>query len=258
MPYSPLLNIYEGNPSTFGTQVLTDFTLVGAGNVNGANSIVLSAFSTLSVNRLVLVYSDESQDTATVSSVTATGLTFSKVASVNKGTSQGNVEVWGAWAAAKQTGVVVTVNYAGGVFPQAAARTVCYYNTDQTGTVAAAIGATGSNGANVISSITQSITTTRANSLVVAAIGADSATGITAGSNQFNDGSTASAGSFSEISTQRQSAITASASTSVTMNATFGATIAAGIIALEILAPASAPPPTGGINFITYRPPWRS
>lgn len=229
--------------------VTLDSTLVGTGSINGANSIVLSAFSTGGTNRLVLVLTDESSDPATVSSVTATGLTFVKVKSVNKGTSQGNVEMWGAWAAAQQTSVVITVNLTGTNFPQGSATTYCFSGTDTTGTVVATIGATSTFASLSSSAPTANITTTRNNSLCIAAVGCDINTTTTAGSGQTIDTNVISAGGFSEINSMRQSATTATSGTVVTMNATSVAVHPYGLLAVEILSPAGV---SANSNFFTF------
>lgn len=221
-----------------------DTTLVGTGSVNGANTITLSNFSTGGTNRLVLVYFDSSNDTGQVSSVTATGLTFTLVSKKNKAAGQGYCEIWGAWSASTQTNLVITVNTAG--FPQAAARTETWSGTDLTGTVAAAIGANiGQFGSAGSTAPTATITTTRDNSRVIGMVGTDSTQTITAGSNQTKTGSNASAGGFSTVASLIQNADTATSGSSVTINATMGGSVPVGLISIEILAPAAASTPTG-------------
>jgi hypothetical protein len=226
--------------------VAIDSTLVGVGNGNGVNSYALSGFSTGGTNRLVLVMSDESQAASTITSVTATGLTFTKILS-QATTGGGQDEIWGAWAAAQQTNVVITINFTGSNFPQCAGQTLCLSGTDLTGTVAAAIGATGSNTANGTGP-SQAVTTTRANSLVVALMGQQSNRTLTAGASQTLQGTQVSAGGVSGSSAVYQNAVTASASTSVTMSGTWsGGAINYSILALEVLAPLNPsskfPPP---------------
>lgn len=234
--------------------IVLDSTLVGTGGVNGANSNPLSNFSTGGTNRVVLVESDESQDASTVASVTATGLTFTKLGSVNKGASQGNVEIWGAWAAAQQTNVAITINYTGSNFPQGAGRTECWSGTaDGSVLIANVVNSVAATGAfGIGANPTVNITTTKANSQVVAAVGVDGSGGITAGSNQTLEGSNASLGGVSEVGALYQNANTAASGTVVTMNATLAVGASSGIVALEIFAPSVSAPQISRVNNVRY------
>lgn len=212
-----------------------DTTLVGSVSNNGSNSPVLSNFSTGGTNRLVLVLAAQSNDTAQISTITATGLTFSRVDRINNAVGQGWTEVWGAWAASQQTNVAITANYAGGN-PQSGALTMCWSGTDLTGTVAAATGAVAHAGSGGSNNPSTSLTTTRANSRVIAAVGDIGNTTFTAGTNQTNNNSAGTAG-FGKVFDLLQNADTAISGTSVTMNGTLGASQPNGIVAVEIKAP---------------------
>lgn len=221
--------------------ITADTTKVGAGSGNGVNSLALSSFSTGGTNRVVLVFSDESQDASTISGVTASGLTFSKVNSVNKGTSQGNVECWAAWAASQQTSVVITVTYTGSNFPQCNARTECWSGTGSgASSISGAIGNSGT-GAGDTNAFSASLTTTRGGSQVVGAVGQDSNLTPTAGSNQTGIGTTDTSTTSSSISDFKQNSATANSGTNVTMNGTFVSATFWGVVVVEVLAPSTPP-----------------
>lgn len=224
--------------------IAQDTTLVGSGNGNGVVTLILSNTSTGGADRLVLVLCCQSNDAGFVSSVTAAGLTFSLVSRINNVAGQGWTEVWGAWAASQQTNTAITIQYPAGSFPQCAARTQCWSGTDATGTVAAAVGATNTAGSAGSTTPSVALTTTRANSRVVAAVGDIGNTTLTAGTNQTNDGNATSAGGFAKVFDLYQNADTAATSTSVTMNGTLGASQPNGIVAVEVKAPVATTPTT--------------
>jgi len=232
--------------------VARDTTLVGTGTVNGGTSVALSNFSTGGANRLVLVTIDNSNGASNfvVSSVTATGLTFTLVSSIEKWPGFGHTDVWEAWASSTQTNVAVTVNFTGAV--QGAARTYCFSGTISTGVASAAIGAIATN--NWFSNgnpTTVDVTTTAANSLVIASVGITGDTTLTAGTGQTNDGTTTLAGQEATNANLRQNSITATSGTVVTMNGTLGTSKGWGIIGMEILE-GTAPPPANTSNFFQF------
>ena len=235
--------------------VALDTTLVGAASVNGFATFVLSNFSTGGANRLVLVTIDNSNGASNfvVSSVTATGLTFSlQTPSLEKWPGFGHTEVWGAWASSTQTNKAVTVNFTGAV--QASARTYCFSGTVATGTPGAAIGAKATaNWFNNVNPTTVNVITTAANSLVIASVGITGDTTVTAGTGQTNDGTTSLAGQQSTVANLRQNAITAASGSIVTMSGTLGASFGWGIIGIEILEGTAPPPPAPNTtNFFQF------
>lgn len=221
--------------------VALDTSAIATGGANGANSATSTSFTTSAVNEVIYVLSDTSNDSATVSSISNTsGLTWVKIDSINKGASQGWVEVWRAFAASIISTQTVTVNYAGG-FPQANIIVVPASGVDTTGTSGSgSVGATNKASANSTLPTT-SVTTTRPGSLVIAAVGQDSNNSLTAGASQTKQtAKTTASALFSIINLLTQNANTSSSGTSVTMNGTFAGSAPWGIIAVEVLAPVSA------------------
>lgn len=205
-------------------------------NFNGANSANVT-LSTAGTNRYIDIFSDVSNDTATISSITATGLTFVKIHEISKGTNNGWISRWRAFASTQLSSLVITVNYTGG-FPQGSVVASSYSGTDLTGTNGSgAVGAT--NSTTGLNNLTPSlaITTTRANSLVTGGFGQDSASAWTAGASQTINAQTASAGGFSTAAIERQNSVTGSSGSSVSMSASTTSNNAFGLSVVELLAP---------------------
>jgi hypothetical protein len=134
------------------------------------NTVTTSAFSTTSINQLLLAFisTDDAAPGNTVTSVTGANLTWVPVVRANA--SRGNAEIWRAFAPAALTNVTVTATLA-----QTAASSltvVSFKGADATGTNGSgAIGAIRSASASS-GAPTATVTTTRAGSWVFG-VGAD-------------------------------------------------------------------------------------
>lgn len=207
-------------------------------NVNGSNTCTVN-MTTSGSGRFLLLTSHVSNSASTVSSITDAAATWVKILEIQEvATTGGWVSVWRTLASGTYSGGSITVNYAGG-FPQASVVVTAYTGTDTTGTNGSgAVGASNSATAGGTAP-SVNVTTTRANSLVVAGVGQDSGITWSAGSGQTINDQTLSAGGFSTLAQFRQNSVTANSGTAVTMNATSSSSASEAIIGVEILAPVS-------------------
>jgi hypothetical protein len=157
---------------------------VTLGRSTKATSIVSPAFTTTSTNELLLAFvAADNVNTAatTVTNVTGGGLTWVLVRRTNA--QRGTSEIWRAFAPAVLTNTTVTATLSQSV--PAFITILSFKGVDTTGTSGSgAIGATGS-GSAASGGPTASLTTTRANSIVIG-VGNDwdNATNRTPGANQ--------------------------------------------------------------------------
>jgi len=157
---------------------------VTLGRSTKATSIVSPAFTTTSTNELLLAFvaaDNVSAAATTVTNVTGGGLTWALVRRTNS--QRGTAEIWRAFAPATLTNTTVTATLSQNV--AAFITVVSFKGVDTTGTSGSgAIGATGT-GSAASGAPTASLTTTRANSIVIG-VGNDwdTATARTPGANQ--------------------------------------------------------------------------
>jgi hypothetical protein len=192
---------------------------VSTGRSTKATTIVSPAFSTTTANQLVLAFvaaDNVSAAATTVSGVTGGGLTWALVRRTN--TQRGTAEIWRALAPAALNGATATATLSQSV--AAAITIVSVKGVDTSGSGGSgAIGATGSGAANP-GAPTASLTTTRANSLVIGVgVDWDNATSRTPGPNQTVVSQFLTTGGDT-FWVQRTSALTAAAGTVVTINDT--------------------------------------
>ncbi len=192
---------------------------VTVGRSTRSTTITSPSFSTTAANELLLAFvavDNVNANATTVTGITTTGLTWTLVRRTN--TQRGGAEIWRAFVTTPRTNMTARATISQSV---AAAITVMgFKNVDTTGTNGAgAIGATGSNNA-LSGAPTASLTTTRANSLVIG-VGSDwdQALNRTSGPNQTlvsqflaTDGDT--------FWVQRQNGLIAASGTVVTINDT--------------------------------------
>lgn len=148
-----------------------------------SRSIAVTAFSTTGANELLLAFiaTDNNTGTTTITNVTGGSLTWQLVRRTNA--QRGTSEIWRAFAPAVLTNISVTATISQSV--PASLTVMSFKGVDTTGTSGSgAIGATASGSANP-GAPTATLTTTRANSLVVG-VGNDwdTATARTVGPNQ--------------------------------------------------------------------------
>jgi hypothetical protein len=208
---------------------------VTLGRSTRATTITSPVFSTTTANELLLAFiSADHVDTTsatTVTGITTTGLTWTLVRRTN--TQRGDAEIWRAFAATPVTNVTARATLSQGV--AAAITVMSFRNVDTTGTNGSgAIGATGSNN-SLSGAPTASLTTTRANSLVIG-VGSDwdQAIARTVGPNQSivsqflaTDGDT--------FWVQRQNGLIAASGTVVTINDTAPSTDRFNLTICEVL-----------------------
>jgi hypothetical protein len=186
-----------------------------------ATKVVSAAFSTTTANELLLAFigTDVSTSSGTnnsVTSVTGGGLTWALVQRTN--TQRGTAEIWRAFATTTLTSVTVTANYS---FSNVSSITVMSFKgVVSSGTSGSgAIGAVGS-GNGTTGSATASLITTKANSLVVGVVEDWNApASATIGANQTLVHQLAVTG-LASFWTQRQTAVTPTAGSTVTINDT--------------------------------------
>ncbi|PYR93364.1 MAG: hypothetical protein DMF84_10265 [Acidobacteria bacterium] len=207
---------------------------VSLGRSTRSTTITSPAFSTTAGNELLLAFISADNVTTgatTVTGITSTGLTWTLVRRTNA--QLGSAEIWRAFAASTVTNLTARATLSQGV---AASITVTSFkNVDTTGTNGSgAIGATGSNN-SLSGAPTASLTTTRANSLVIG-VGSDwdQALDRTVGANQSivfqffaTDGDT--------FWVQRQNGLIAQSGTVVTINDTAPATDRFNLTICEVL-----------------------
>jgi hypothetical protein len=159
---SAAVNVTVSNTAPTGLSI--DANAFGDQPLASRNTVTTAAFSTSSVNQLLLAFigSDDAAAGNTVTSVTGAGLTWALVVRTN--TRRGTAEVWRAFAPAALTSVTVTATMAQ---PCASSLTVLSFRgADSTGANGAgAIGATRS-ASGATGAPTGSVTTTRAGSWV--------------------------------------------------------------------------------------------
>jgi hypothetical protein len=185
-------------------------------------------------NTLLLAFMSIPDDAATISSLTATGLTWELVARSNAVT--GSCEIWRAMSPTTFLGRTVTINFSGSVV-SANFVFMSMLGADMTGVNGS--GAIGTTNTASTSAAAPSInlTTTRDNSWVWA-MASESSVGIgtiTPGSNQFVVRALTDATNVAGSWTWRQTAITPTAGTNVTMNTTNPTTANCNVVAVEIL-----------------------
>ena len=138
---------------------------VTLGRSTRATTIASPAFSTTAGSELVLAFvaTDNLSSTTTVTGVAGGGLTWALVRRTN--TQRGTAEIWRAFAPAVLTSVTATATLSQSV--AASITVMTFKGVDSSGTNGSgAIGATGT-GNNGAGAPTASLTTTRANSLIV-------------------------------------------------------------------------------------------
>ncbi len=192
---------------------------VTTGRSTKATTIASPAFSTTAANELLLAFvaaDNVSNAATTVTGVSGSGLTWALVRRTN--TQRGTAEIWRAFAPATLTGATATATLSQSV--AASITIVTVKNADTSGTAGSgAIGATGG-GSGASGAPTASLTTTRANSLVIG-VGNDwdNAVARTVGANQVIVSQyLATVGDTFWV--QRMTAATPAAGTVVTINDT--------------------------------------
>lgn len=205
-----------------------------AGSFTSARSSTSVSMQTNYPNTVLLAFINISKDAQTVSSVTATSLTWQLVARAN--TQAGSSEIWSAFSPTPFTNRTITANFSGSVVSGNLLVT-SIVGADITGSNGSgAIGATNT-GSTTSAAPSLNITTTRANSWVwaTANTGTASPGTVTAGSNQtlirlLGDGTNACGGWV-----WRQNSITGTSGTTVTSNTTTPTTDNCNIAVVEIL-----------------------
>jgi hypothetical protein len=202
-----------------------------------AKKVVSAAFSTTAANELLLalVGTDVSSASGTnnsVTSVTGGALTWVLVQRTN--TQRGTAEIWRAFATAKLSNVTVTANYS--LSNVSSITVMSFKGVVSSGTSGSgAIGATGT-GNSAAGAATASLVTKGSNSLVVGVVEDWNApASVTVGANQTLVHQLAVSG-LASFWVQRQSAVTPTAGTTVTINDTAPTTDMYNMSICEILA----------------------
>lgn len=212
------------------------------GSVNGGDSFTIT-LSTTGTNRLILVGIGNSNATVTGVTPTATGLTFAQVGTTQ--TSQtGSAQLWRAFASAQLTSTVITCTAdVLSQFPQMTGWAVGYSGTNTSGTngsgaidVTAGTSSAGSNG------LSQAVTTTTDNDLVIALADLNNTTAVTAGAGQTVALQFANPGGFNKVALIESNAITSPAG-SATMSYTLGGASIPDAIVVAAIKPAAAATP---------------
>ncbi|HEV2412261.1 MAG TPA: hypothetical protein VGS28_00445, partial [Candidatus Saccharimonadales bacterium] len=195
-------------------------------------SAVGSNFATNFNNEVILLFAIISQGAATISSVSGGGFTWVNVGRAN--TNSGSVELWRTFAPTP-TNFFPTVNYSVGV-KSVNNLLIGFVGADITGTNGSgAIGAF-STGSSTNAAPTISVTTTRNNSWVYGAVNDPVANSTnTPGTGQGVIRSVGDSTNVCKSWVQRQSAITTTSGTNVTINDTAPTTDSCNILAVEIL-----------------------
>ena len=206
-----------------------------SGSGNGANSYTVS-LSTGGTNRLIIVSIHTSNNTALVPS--ATGLTFVQVGANLSYASNGEQQIYRAFASSQLSALTVTLT--GSANPQSSVEITTFSGTDTTGTNGSgAIGATNTVTSAGAASSSAAVTTTRDLSLVIGAFAQTNSTTMTAGTSQTIRSSSVTQ-TFSRGIIETQNSTTTPSGTSVTCNITLGATVPCGGMTLEVLPPVAA------------------
>jgi hypothetical protein len=195
-------------------------------------TLTTATISTNMPNELVLMFFNIQKGATTVSSVTTAGLTWVNVGRAN--TNAGSVELWRTFVATPQI-YTMTVNFSASTV-SGNFMVVGLVGADMTGTNGSGAVGAFNTGSSTNAAPTITVTTTRNNSWVWGA-GNDpvATTTATAGSNQTILRTTSDATNTCRSWMQRQNALTSSAGSNVTINATAPSADSCNILAVEIL-----------------------
>jgi hypothetical protein len=208
-----------------------------SGSGNGTEFFTTGAMTTSGGNNLVVCGVHTTSNAGPVSSITATGMTFTKATSTQVGATTGNgeVEVWTATTSAQIVATTFLIQFSNSQAPQSAGGCAAFTGTDQSGPTAA-IGNYGFYFADS-SNIQATTTTSRANSLVIGVYGQARNISFTAGTGNTVAGQVASAGGFSSQATQYANANTANSGTVVASKMTLASAQSVGGFAIELKGP---------------------
>jgi hypothetical protein len=202
---------------------------------SASKTIATAAFSTTSVNELLLAFvaADNISGTTTVTGVTGASLTWQLVRRTNA--QRGTAEIWRAFAPAILTGVTATATLSQSVV--ASLTVMSFKGIDTSGTNGSgAIGMTGTGNANP-GAPTAILTTTRASSYIVGVANDwDNAVARTLGPNQTMVHQYLATTTGDTYWVQRTTSAVASSGTGVTINDTAPSTDRYNLTICEILA----------------------
>lgn len=177
------------------------------GSANGANSFNFGAITTSGAT-ILFAYIHVSNDTP--SAVTFSGsLSWNAVSGSPvdvPGAGNGKLFVYAAYSSSALSAVVFTATFTSGGFPQSSGVMSAYDGHDTGG----AIGATNTGTANYSQTISASVTTTRADSLVIGGVGQTTNDTISSNANQTQNNEVGSAGGFSRTEQDRRDATSSS------------------------------------------------
>lgn len=227
-------NIQIDTANTFDAQTGSGptYDTVVTANGNGTNSGAFGALTTAEANEVLICTLDFSNTTP--SGVTFDGtLTWTQLGSaISKPNVAGKVFHYWALAASVQSAVTFTATFTGGGFPQWSGTIMAWKGCDPS----SPIGDHQTGTANNTTAVSATVTTTRANSRVVAGTGQTGSNAMSPGSGETEATEVASAGGFSTSNATYQTSITSSSSTSVTMDVTIGINDDMGMRAIELKA----------------------
>lgn len=200
-----------------------------SGTTNGGTSIVTGSMTTGGGDRQLLCFIYLSSISSNVTSLTGASLTWELVARIDFITSGGIGLLYRAYASSTISGQTFTANVSG--FPQAAMIVSAYSGVNTT----KPIGDMTYNMGAGITTLSTSVTTEHANSLVVGFLGCPLATTITPDTNITEYVQVSSAGGFADASGFERDAVTSSAATSVSMGGTTGTSTSIAVFEVELL-----------------------
>lgn len=220
----------DARPAYF--PLLADQYFVGS-IATSAPNVVANIVQTNVPNVTLLAWITINKEAATVSSIAATGLTWTLVSRANAAT--GSVELWRAFSAAPLAATTATITFSASIV-SANFMIVGFINADFSGSNgSAAIGAV-ANATFTTAVPTVSLSTTRNNSWVWAVTqSSTTTTTAVAGSAQTIMRTQTDATNTTQSIMWRQTARTAVTGTSVTMNLTAPSTGTGNVLAVEIL-----------------------
>jgi hypothetical protein len=206
-------------------------------NGNGVNSFVFPAITTAQTNEVLICQIHFSNGTP--SGVTFSGsLTWTQIGTpITITTAGGKLYVYYAIAASVQSAVSFTATFTGGGFPQVSGILAAYKNCDVSGTP---YGATQTGNVGSATTVSATLTTTRANSLVIGCAGQTANQAMGPGTSQSEANETTSAGGFSRSNQVYQNAVTTGSGSSVTASATAASNTSFAIRGIELLAPVAS------------------
>jgi len=207
------------------------------GNGNGVNSVAFASLTTTGHNELLIAAFHVSNTTP--SGVTFDGpFTWSRIGTfITIPNAGGRMFLY--WARSQQpiAGQTLTATFTGGGFPQSSQILLACGGTR----ISEPLGAISNNTATS-TSVSSSVTTTRANSLVIAFAGQTGNQGMAPGTSQSEANETASVGGVSTLNATYQDSATASSGTSVTMDTSIAISDDMGMYAIELLVDSPSKP----------------